>query len=199
MSAKSKVTIKILEYDFTLTGYDEPKYLEDLGEKVNSIIKELRSRNPKLNQTESLILAALNLCDDLEKEKQKSERVIENLKGDLEQKKILEYEKKLEELEALKRKNNELNDSIEKLKSAENYASQKAQTELKKSKELYSKNENLIKQREDDQKLIEDLKKENQKFKQINFETQTENVKLKKEIQESIDRNYAKNRQKSGK
>lgn len=71
METKTKVYIQNTEY--IIRAQLDPDYIQDLAEKINERIFELKKANPKMTDNMALTLTALNLMDELVVLKEKSE------------------------------------------------------------------------------------------------------------------------------
>lgn len=67
MTAKKKTEVYIDGRNFTVVGSDNEEYIKGLAKFVDSKIKDVSSKNDRLCQTMSAILAALNISDELYK------------------------------------------------------------------------------------------------------------------------------------
>lgn len=65
MTKKIKTEVYIDGRNFTVTGSDNEDYIRGLAKYVDTRIKDVSSKNDKLCQTMSAILAALNIADEL--------------------------------------------------------------------------------------------------------------------------------------
>ena len=67
MTEKRKIEVYIDGRNFTVVGSDNEDYIRGLARYVDVKIKDLASKNDRLCQTMSAILAALNIADELHK------------------------------------------------------------------------------------------------------------------------------------
>lgn len=65
MTEKRKINVYIDGRNFTVVGSDNEDYIRGLAKYVDGKIKDLTSKNDRLCQTMSAILAALNIADEL--------------------------------------------------------------------------------------------------------------------------------------
>lgn len=181
MTEKRKVKVQIKGIDFTLVGYDEERYLEALSRDLNSRIDRIMARNQKLSLVEAVILTSLNLEDDLQKEKMKSNEIIKSFEDGENAKKVELYEKNLEEIANLKNTLQEKEAMIKKLIDAEKFSSNKLKEESSKLREIFDKHKILETENAD---MTEKLKVTETKLasqEKLNFTNNKELAKLRKE------------------
>lgn len=181
MTEKRKVKVQIKGIDFTLVGYDEERYLEALSRDLNSRIDRIMARNQKLSLVEAVILTSLNLEDDLQKEKMKSNEIIKSFEDGENAKKVELYEKNLEEIANLKNTLQEKEAMIKKLIDAEKFSSNKLKEESSKLREIFDKHKILETENAD---MTEKLKVTETKLasqEKLNFTNNQELAKLRKE------------------
>lgn len=181
MTEKRKVKVQIKGIDFTLVGYDEERYLEALSRDLNSRIDRIMARNQKLSLVEAVILTSLNLEDDLQKEKMKSNEIIKSFEDGENAKKVELYEKNLEEIANLKNTLQEKEAMIKKLIDAEKFSSNKLKEESSKLREIFDKHKILETENAD---MSEKLKVTETKLasqEKLNFTNNQELAKLRKE------------------
>ena len=77
---ENRVNIHICGADYTLTAEESPSYMEKVAAYVNDKMTELMASN-KVGRTDAAILAALNIADELMKEKDSSEHLRTQIKG----------------------------------------------------------------------------------------------------------------------
>lgn len=77
---ENRVNIHICGADYTLTAEESPSYMEKVAAYVNDKMTELMNSN-KVGRTDAAILAALNIADELMKEKDSSEHLRTQIKG----------------------------------------------------------------------------------------------------------------------
>ena len=77
---ENRVYIHICGADYTLTAEESPSYMEKVAAYVNDKMTELMNSN-KVGRTDAAILAALNIADELMKEKDNSEHLRTQIKG----------------------------------------------------------------------------------------------------------------------
>ncbi len=93
-SGKIAVPIRVLNYDIRVLTEESPEYVKKVSEYVDSKINEVVSGADTASIIKSVILAALNIADELFKEREKLKTLAEKIE---EQSKLLE--EKLNELE----------------------------------------------------------------------------------------------------
>ena len=93
-SGKIAVPIRVLNYDIRVLTEESPEYVKKVSEYVDSKINEVVSSADTASIIKSVILAALNIADELFKEREKLKTLAEKIE---EQSKLLE--EKLNELE----------------------------------------------------------------------------------------------------
>ena len=93
-SGKIVVPIRVLNYDIGVLTEESPEYVKKVSEYVDSKINEVVSGADTASIIKSVILAALNIADELFKEREKLKTLAEKIE---EQSKLLE--EKLNELE----------------------------------------------------------------------------------------------------
>ena len=71
MVENKKIRVEIDGINFTVSGNADEKYVRDLADFINAAIADNERSKPYLSKLEGIILLALNLKDQLEKEKAK--------------------------------------------------------------------------------------------------------------------------------
>lgn len=69
MEEKNRVKLKINGSEFVIIADESDEYIQQIAKAVDKRIKELSENDPKLSISMATILAALNYCDELEKER----------------------------------------------------------------------------------------------------------------------------------
>lgn len=77
---ENRVNIHICGADYTLTAEESPAYMEKVAGYVNDKMSEILDSN-KVGRTDAAILTALNIADELMKEKEGSDRLRAQIKG----------------------------------------------------------------------------------------------------------------------
>lgn len=65
--AKNRVHVRIGGASYTIVTEDEPQYVEDLAETVDSEIRSICNGNPSLSMTQAAVLVALDQMDACKK------------------------------------------------------------------------------------------------------------------------------------
>ena len=61
----TSVRVKILDVEYTVTGYDDEQYLQEVAGLVDQRMRLLSQVQPDMSQLRNAILTALNLADEL--------------------------------------------------------------------------------------------------------------------------------------
>lgn len=69
MAKSSRVHVEIRGRGFNLLSDDNPDYIRNIADMVNTRMTEVIERNPQLTFEKAALLTALNFCDDFEKYK----------------------------------------------------------------------------------------------------------------------------------
>ncbi len=64
---KNRMIIRVAGQEFKLSGDESEQYMQGLAETVNSRISEVQHRYPMLSTGNCVLLAALNMADELTK------------------------------------------------------------------------------------------------------------------------------------
>ena len=172
MTEKIKIDIVIDGRNFTVVGTESEEYVRNLAFYVDKKIRELSSKNDKLCQTMSATLAALNIADELHKNKVKLEELENEAKEPLEQ--YGNVVTKLEKAELLiDELNTELNKYKEDLKR-ERQVNSNMERELKNNSQIIEMKE---KELSENQRMIKSLQDKI-------FDNQMELIETKKELEE---------------
>ncbi len=121
MEIKNTTSVLIDGKVYSLSGFESEDYIQRVALYINNKIKELKvsSSGKVYNSKLSGVLLSLNVADELFKEKEKSERLKEEVKGL--DKRVLELLKQIEEFENVKKgyqdKINALEENVEKYKN----------------------------------------------------------------------------------
>ncbi|MCR2045253.1 cell division protein ZapA [Anaerosalibacter massiliensis] len=155
MTEKRKVEVNIVGRNFTVLGNESEEYVKGIAAFVDEKIKEVSSKNEKLNDLMATLLAAFNMADEyyrtyaeLEKLKEEVKEPMENYEGlikELEESKL--KIKKLEEecnickgeLLETKRNNESINKSIKKYEQSIYFKESELKQNQKTIKELQDK------------------------------------------------------------
>ncbi|NLY21407.1 MAG: cell division protein ZapA [Tissierellia bacterium] len=183
MTTKNKVKVKIRGYNFTIVGFESEKYIKDIANDIDARMKFIASINAKLNQFEIAVLTAVNLSDELEREKDRGKRIAAGLNGDENHKKLAEYEETVDKLEEAEKKVLSYEEDINKYKENDIFVTQKLSDEVKKHKEVYGKLKRLEETTKEKFDELEEVKEDNKKLQNDKYDLETEIVQLKKEIE----------------
>ncbi|MEQ8199142.1 MAG: cell division protein ZapA [Clostridiaceae bacterium] len=141
------VTVKVNGFEYNLKGEEDEKYLKGIAEYVNSKIKELIEKNPKLNGSSAIVLAAINITDEL-------------FKGDI------QYDNLTKEFKIIKGENIKLMNKISELKDPDNII-KNAKKEVESYKSQCEIMEEQFKKLKEQNKVLIDRNKE------INYQLQS--------------------------
>lgn len=164
----SIITVKINGMEYNLRGEENDEYLQMVAQYVDNKINSLMFKNSKISRPDATILAAINLGDEVFKNKEACERANENYKMIAKEQKnlISEVEGLKRDLQAAKKENEELrkvntsdkDEEIGKLKDEVIY--------LKEQLELMDQ-------------FVQELKKDNKKQMTFNKKLLSENNNLR--------------------
>ena len=79
MGEKNKVKLKITGSEFVISAEEDKDYIIKISRQVDKRITELADENPNLSVSMATILSALNYCDELEKEKKITAKLLKEL------------------------------------------------------------------------------------------------------------------------
>lgn len=91
MENRNKLTVKIANKSYTLVSENSREYMLEVSDFVDQHIKQINELSPCMSAEMVAVLAALNITDEYFKSKKEYE---------LANNKIIEYTKKLEQLQA---------------------------------------------------------------------------------------------------
>ncbi|KEZ85433.1 hypothetical protein IO99_14255 [Clostridium sulfidigenes] len=164
----SIITVKINGMEYNLRGEENDEYLQMVAQYVDNKINSLMFKNSKISRPDATILAAINLGDEVFKNKEAYERANENYKMIAKEQKnlISEVEGLKRDLQAAKKENEDLrkisttdkDEEIGKLKDEVTY--------LKEQLELMDQ-------------VVQELKKDNKKQMTFNKKLLSENNNLR--------------------
>lgn len=170
------ITVKINGMEYNLRGEENNEYLQMVAKYVDNKINSLMSKNNKISRPDATILAAINLGDEVFKNKESFERANENHKNA-----VNEQKKLISELEGMKRDFaivKEENDILkEKVKQSEEVVCNKEaekQVEELTDEVAYLKEELALMQQ-----TIDEFKKNKMKYQAINKKLLGENNNLR--------------------
>lgn len=164
----SIITVKINGMEYNLRGEENDEYLQMVGQYVDNKINSLMFKNSKISRPDATILAAINLGDEVFKNKEAYERANENYKMIVKEQKdlISEVEGLKRDLQAAKQENEDL---------------KKASTEDSEIEKLEDEVTYLKEQLELMDQVVQELKKDNQKQMTFNKKLLSENNNLRYE------------------
>ena len=93
---KNKLTATINGRMYTFVSEETPEYMEKLCSYVNENIRKVKQMNPTLLGERHLVLAALNICDELFKANMGGKAMIDKARHNYNE--IVEENKKLREI-----------------------------------------------------------------------------------------------------
>lgn len=164
----SIITVKINGMEYNLRGEENDEYLQMVGQYVDNKINSLMFKNSKISRPDATILAAINLGDEVFKNKEAYERANENYKMIVKEQKDL-----ISEVEGLKR-------DLQAAKQ-ENEDFKKTSTEDSEIEKLEDEVTYLKEQLELMDQVVQELKKDNQKQMTFNKKLLSENNNLRYE------------------
>ena len=82
-----KTDVVISSEKYTLVGDTSPEQISIIAIYVNDIMRRISERNPKLSKTQTAVLAALNVADEMFKLKQEYESIVHMLEPEKNKKK----------------------------------------------------------------------------------------------------------------
>lgn len=172
MTVKRKIEVVINGRDFTVVGDGEEEYIKSLAKYVDDKIHELTSKNDKLGQSMSAILAAFNIADELHISNKKLVELETESKEPIEKYDDItgKYEDAIKSLEELQAECDEYKSKFLKTK----LASEDTDEEIEKFKKTIELKEHELLE---SQKLIRSLQDKV-------FENQIDLIETKKELSE---------------
>jgi cell division protein ZapA len=179
MSDKNKVTVKIMDRDYTLVSDDSREHMQRVANYVDDKMRETYSSNKKLSTSMIGVLTALNVADELFKvliEKEELEKRINSPQYELKSARdeldavVSEYERRSNAYEKMIQEFSRLIDS------SNIYETGVAQLRKRMDKldyELRSKEENLRKSREEVLELEKEFSHKETQSRMIDFDEET--------------------------
>lgn len=180
--SKNRVQVEIDGITFNVVSLEDEKHITYVTSQVDRAIKKTIKANPKLTKTEGIILVAVNLKDQLEKEKKKLEDFKISIKNDENVKKLQRFEATQKELETLKQLKIENETLIEKYKKAESFSTNKLKEEAEKYKKAFNEVAEKNKELDEAKKEIDMLKNKLSNQERLNFDRNKEIINLKSSI-----------------
>jgi len=80
MSEKTSATFRIYGHDYSFSGVESEEYIQKVCYNVDKKMRDFRAKDPKLNETKLAILTAVNVTDELFKNKALLDETILDLK-----------------------------------------------------------------------------------------------------------------------
>lgn len=179
MSDKNKVTVKIMDRDYTLVSDDSREHMQRVANYVDDKMRETYSSNKKLSTSMIGVLTALNVADELFKvliEKEELEKRINSPQYELKSARdeldavVSEYERRSNAYEKMIQEFSRLIDS------SNIYETGVAQLRKRMDKldyELRSKEENLRKSRDEVLELEKEFSHKETQSRMIDFDEET--------------------------
>lgn len=174
MTEKNKIDVFIGGRNFTVVGEESSEYVYELAAHVDQKIKEMTSKNEKLNDSMASILAALNITDEyykvkaeLNSLKERAKTPIEEYYNQKEQIKVANDEMK--ELETRYSRNKDELKNIRRENQRLNLANEKDVRALKLKENELQNSQNMIKKLQD--KI---------------YDNQVQLIEVKKELEEML-------------
>jgi len=174
MTNKNKVDVVIDGRNFTVIGEGAPEYVKTLAKYVDGKIQEIADKNDKLSNSMVAILAALNISDELYRTSEELRSLKIQAKAPMEQ-----YDNLIVQLEETKNK-------IEKLEDESNYYKDELLDTRRKNEELNKTVEKGQQTLEIREKELQDSQNMIKKLQDKIFENQMELVEIKKELEEAL-------------
>lgn len=188
------ITVKINGMEYNLRGEENNEYLQMVAQYVDNKINSIMLKNAKLSCPDATILAAINLGDEVFKNKESFERVSENYKTlSVEHKDLIsETQIMKRDYEKIKNDNEKLVMNLEKVSGELKLA--KEELESENVKILESKVENQKKLLEEKEEEITYLKQQLEIMKEVESKLKSDNKKQygfsKKLLAENNDLRY---------
>lgn len=76
---ENRAEVVIFGDRYHLKGEESPEYMEMLASLVDERMRDINTRNPRLNMSQTAILAALNIADELFKLRNEHQSLLEIL------------------------------------------------------------------------------------------------------------------------
>lgn len=182
MVENNKVRVEIDGINFTVSGNAYEKYVRDLADYINEAIEENARSKPYLSKLEGIILLALNLKDELEREKAKFKDLEESMDSSFQAenlKKISALEAQIQSLKKdLKDRDTDIRDYKSEIQTFDNRLAGK-------DKKISDLEEDLKAQKAEYESYIEDhdlLKNKLEIQESLNYDRNKEIVALKNNI-----------------
>lgn len=183
------ITVKINGMEYNLKAEENDAYLHMVARYVDKKICTLMENNSKISRPDATILAALNLGDEVFKNKEAYERINENHKSLLNEQKTL-----ISEIERLKNTLEQVVNENEELKTKANTMvngqDEELRKQLKMSQEQMDEMEIMVKAiRKENEQLVDENKKLINTVKEVystNRQIKNENCDKTRKIKELV-------------
>ncbi len=173
---RERVQIKVDGMTFYVVGNDDSSYVKSLATELNEKLEDIYKRNYHLNQTQGLILTALNILDERENMKAQMDAAA-NMGGD--------SKKAYETVEDLKKTRDELREVTQELNQASD-ANERLTAKVKELQQALKrqeqKNADLEEQIAVHERKEEEYKRSLEDAREKSYQAQLEVADLNKEI-----------------
>lgn len=165
------ITVKINGMEYNLKGEENDEYLHMVAKFVDKRIRTLMENNSKLGSGDATILAALNMGDELLKNKESYERLSENYTKAANDNKVLisELEQMKKQIESLENINKELKEQVENLSDNQDLRLKEEMQKIDSEMEVMTEVSN-------------EVKSENEKLTMLNKKLAARNRELRSDI-----------------
>lgn len=165
------ITVKINGMEYNLKGEENDEYLHMVAKFVDKRIRTLMENNSKLGSGDATILAALNMGDELLKNKESYERLSENYTKAANDNKVLtsELEQMRKQIESLENINKELKEQVENLSDNQDLRLKEEMQKIDSEMEVMTEVSN-------------EIKSENEKLTMLNKKLAARNRELRSDI-----------------
>ncbi|WP_461613175.1 cell division protein ZapA [Clostridium sp. Marseille-QA1073] len=165
------ITVKINGMEYNLKGEENDEYLHMVAKFVDKRIRTLMENNSKLGPGDATILAALNMGDELLKNKESYERLSENYTKATNDNKILisELEQMKKQVESLESINKELQEQVENLSDNQDLRLKEEMEKIDSEMEVMTE-------------VSKEIKSENEKLTMLNKKLAARNRELRSDI-----------------
>ncbi|ARC84476.1 cell division ZapA family protein [Clostridium argentinense CDC 2741] len=165
------ITVKINGMEYNLKGEENDEYLHMVAKFVDKRIRTLMENNSKLGSGDATILAALNMGDELLKNKESYERLSENYTKAANDNKVLisELEQMKKQIESLENINKELKEQVENLSDNQDLRLKEEMQKIDSEMEVMTEVSN-------------EIKSENEKLTMLNKKLAARNRELRSDI-----------------
>lgn len=174
MTEKNKTDVSIGGRNFTVVGDESSEYVYKLAAHVDNKIKEMSSKNDKLNDSMASILTALNITDELYKVIQELDSLKERSKTPIE-----EYDTLKEQVKAA-------NEEILELEAKYNQNKDELENVRRKNQQLKINNEKDTQALKLKEKELQDSQNMIKKLQDKIFDDQVQLIETKKELEEVL-------------